>query len=1097
MKKIIILILLLIVRGSVDIATAQNNDPHLKRMVECVNDGDFDCAITEIPQIENWKFAMSSDSSWLDFPKTKAFVSSSQVAKLSAKQKDSLAFYFYSGWDKYLNVYYSQGKYDKAIEGQDCSAFVQETLVGKNHKYYADATMNCAILYTENGDYTKGEEKYLESLELLKRIDGERSLPYLRCLSNLGDFYHTIGNYSKAIEFSVNALNLKKVVLGPLHPSYATSLQNVAILYEDKGDFFTAEQYYLEALQIYRETSEEHKSANCASILRNLGNVYSEIGNNDKAERCYQDALRTYQSLPNHINSDYALLLNSIGIFYFDGGDYGKAEQFYLEALEVFKQVLGESHPYYAASLMNIGNFYDATNDFASAEMCYLYALDVIKKAWGEKNYHYAQVLKNIGDFYARKHESQKAEKYLFEALDIAISIYGENSPSTVIFYNSIADFYYYTHDFVLSENYYMKSLTICRDVYGEKHSSVANIYTCLAHLYYLTGDDPKTKEYYLKTLDLQKQVVGVTHQTYSKTLGGYGLFCLRSRDYAEAERVYREAQKIDRANFIQSLGFMTEGQRANYWTTMHENYLSIYPGFCFLYYKQNPSITTFAYDNELFVKGVLLQSSNAIRYSILESGNSELIQQWKELNALIDQISSLQQEDSVTEDLVTQMSQAARLEKEITRKSSVYRENMRQWNITWDSVRAVLKPMHVAIEYMSAPLNADSTMYCALLLRDTCSSPILIPLFEEKEIKEQKDAALSQTIWRKVLPYLNAGETVFFSPTGELHRIAMENLPYDSTRTMGDVYEMVRLSSTRELAMHRTPVHHSSATLYGGIYYQEMDSTTMREISEKYRPRDMTYETIFANDTTQRALPRYLPGTQTEIDSIQPILAERHISVQQHSKHDACEESVKSLSGKKQNIIHLATHGFFWEDTTQSADPMERCGLLFAGAATALSGHNERLAEGVDDGILTAKEISLLDLRDADVVVLSACETALGDITGEGVFGLQRAFKMAGARTILMALWKVNDDATRMLMTAFYRNYSQGQTKRAAFRNAQQEVRNYTRIETRTVDNVVSSTGKDKMHKGQSVSAPTTVETITTQPYKDPYFWAGFILLD
>ncbi len=1093
MKKIILIISLLIVCGSMGIASAQNNDEHLNRMVECVNAGDFDCAITEIPQIENWTFVMSPDSSWLDFSQTMAFVCSSQVARLNTKQKDSFAFYFYSGWGKYLNVYYSQGKYDKAVEGQNLSAFVQETLVGKNHKYYADATMNCAILYTGIGDYLKGEEKYLEALDVYKQVDGERSLHYLRCLSNLGDFYHTIGNYSKAIEFSVNALNIKKEVLGPLHPSYATSLQNVANLYEDKGDLSTAEQYYLEALQIYTETSEEN-STDCASILHNLGNVYSKMDKHDKAEQCYQDALLIHQSLPNHINADYGLLLNAMGLFYFDGGDYGKAEQFYLEAVEVFKQVLGESHPYLAASIMNLGNFYDATHDFASAEMCYLYALDVIKNAWGEKNYHYAQVLKNLGDFYDRRHDSQKAEKYLFAALDIAISIYGENSPSTVTFYNSIAGFYYYTRDFVQSEHYYMKALTICREAYGENHSTVAYIYTCLAHLYYLTGDDQKTKEYYLKTLDLQKQVVGVTHQTYSETLGGYGLFCLRSHNYAEAERVYREAQQIDRAKFIQSLGFMTEGQRANYWTTMHENYLSIYPGFCYLYHKQNPSITTFSYDNELFVKGVLLQSSNAIRYSILESGNSELIQQWKELNALIDQISSLQQEDSITEVLVTQMSQAERLEKEITRKSATYRENMRQWTITWDSVRAVLKPGHVAIEYMSAPLNDDSTMYCALLLRDTCSYPIMIPLFEEKEIKGLKDADLSQKIWHNVLPYMNAGETVFFSPTGVLHQIAIENLPYDETRTMGDVYEMVRLSSTRELAMHRTPVKHSSATLYGGIYYQEIDSVTMRQISEQYRTRDMSYEPALANDTTQRALPKYLPGTQKEIDSIQPILTKRHIEVKLHSKRDACEESVKALSGKKQNIIHLATHGFFWQNTTQSTDPMERCGLLFAGANTALSGHNERLAAGVDDGILTAKEISLLDLRDADVVVLSACETALGDITGEGVFGLQRAFKMAGARTILMALWKVNDDATRMLMTAFYRNYSKGQTKRAAFRNAQQEVRTFTRTETRQVENA-SATGKDKMRKGQS--SPITTETITTQPYKDPYYWAGFILLD
>jgi CHAT domain-containing protein len=141
------------------------------------------------------------------------------------------------------------------------------------------------------------------------------------------------------------------------------------------------------------------------------------------------------------------------------------------------------------------------------------------------------------------------------------------------------------------------------------------------------------------------------------------------------------------------------------------------------------------------------------------------------------------------------------------------------------------------------------------------------------------------------------------------------------------------------------------------------------------------------------------------------------------------------------------------------SINPLTRCGLLFAGSNIALSGHSSELPEGVQDGILTAKEISLMDLRDADLVVLSACETAKGDITSEGVFGLQRAFKMAGVQTIIMSLWKVNDQATQLLMTEFYNNWiGKHQSKREAFRNAQNAVR--------------------------------------TQ-YEEPEYWAGFIMLD
>lgn len=192
-------------------------------------------------------------------------------------------------------------------------------------------------------------------------------------------------------------------------------------------------------------------------------------------------------------------------------------------------------------------------------------------------------------------------------------------------------------------------------------------------------------------------------------------------------------------------------------------------------------------------------------------------------------------------------------------------------------------------------------------------------------------------------------------------------------------------------------------------------------------------------------------------------------------------EESFKWLSGARKNVLHIATHGFYWKDTDETSPvanlesflqlenmptiPAEdkmlsRNGLLFAGANVAL--RNGEVPDGRDDGILTALELSGLDFRGLDLVVLSACQTGLGEVTGEGVFGLQRGFKKAGAQTLMMSLWKVDDQATRLLMTEFYRNLLDGKSKRIAFNNAQQYLR--------TVEN-----GK----------------------YNLPRYWAAFILLD
>lgn len=527
-----------------------------------------------------------------------------------------------------------------------------------------------------------------------------------------------------------------------------------------------------------------------------------------------------------------------------------------------------------------------------------------------------------------------------------------------------------------------------------------------------------------------------------------------------------------------------------------------MFPNFTYRYQTEKPSVSSFAYDNELFVKGLLLTSSNFVRNSILESNDTTLINQWNELTSKKQQIIVLEEKDPQSEYLEQVRNEAEQLEKEVTKSSAAFRQSREQWNITWDSVRNHLSKNTAAIEYMVAPLNEDSTMYCALLLRNNSKYPELIPLFEEKEALSLVNTSnesytnntysyeisegdttgnglkLSNLVWGKILPHIKPGETIYFAPSGLLHQLAIENLPHDANHTMSDKYNMVRLSSTREIVLHKEDPKHTSATLYGGIQY-DMSGNELLAESKQYSQSDLLASRGLEDNSLDRGNIKELPGSKTEVENISRLLCENHLSAQLFTSTTANEESFKALSGQHRNIIHIATHGFYWSDSTAQkkdyfsqrmihwgddrpaphiSNPLDRCGLLFAGAQTAWSGHSADLPPGVQDGILTAKEISLLDLRDANLVVLSACETGQGEITGEGVFGLQRAFKQAGAQTIIMSLWKVRDDAAQLLMTEFYRNWLSGQAKREAFRNAQNTVRSQ---------------------------------------HKDPYFWAGFIMLD
>ncbi|MBQ1732287.1 MAG: CHAT domain-containing protein [Bacteroidales bacterium] len=368
--------------------------------------------------------------------------------------------------------------------------------------------------------------------------------------------------------------------------------------------------------------------------------------------------------------------------------------------------------------------------------------------------------------------------------------------------------------------------------------------------------------------------------------------------------------------------------------------------------------------------------------------------------------------------------------------------------------------------------------------------SPVFVPLFDESDIarllrgispakpevpkdddrgastvsaKRQgiyESTGLYRLVWQPLEKYFPENPRIYFAPSGTLHQIAVEYAPVDNDKTISDKYEVYRVSSTRFLAMDYMPRPLKNSVLYGGIFY-DSDTSTMKRESDRYSTRNTSTTSFFAlNRNEDRGSLNYLPGTKTEVENIIGKLKKSRVKAKLFEGTQANEESFKALSGSDIAVMHIATHGFFLpSDEKLSGDQsLIQSGLLLSGANYAWQ--NKPLPEGIEDGILTAKEISYMDLRRTDLVVLSACQTALGEITGEGVFGLQRGFKKAGARTIIMSLWPVDDNATLLMMTEFYTNLTSGMNKREAFLAAQNKVK-------------------------------------TTAGFENPRYWAAFIMLD
>ena len=903
-------------------------------------------------------------------------------------------------------------------------------------------------------------------------------------------------DYKAAEQYCVEALNIyNNISIDTLSMEYLQILSTLGNINIYKKNYSKAEALYLAAIKIQSSISSDN--IELAKLYSSLGLLYTHSGKYKLAEKYYFKALNICGSFSHMLISD---ILNYLGGLYVEKGDYKSAENTYLKSLKIQKEFQNNTQRY-ANTLVELGTMYGNMGDFERSKQNILDGLKVWKNNGCDRmdSINIAFALEKLGRIYQQNGECIKAEESMTESQSILNHVLDTSNIHSIRSKLNLAAYYSRKGEDSIALKLYLEYFEVMKSTFTESPKDYSAVLNNIAISYANLGLYECAEQYHIESLKISESIMGHSLPETAAYLSNLGWLYVLSKSYERAEQYFISAHQVHKNKYLSSLTYLGESQRKLYWNMFSGFFNNNCLQFVYRYHFTKPSISTFAYNNELFRKGLLLSSSDAIRRSVLESGDNTLIAQYNELTSIKQMVMTIEEKDPQSLSLKQLRHQADSLEKIITASSAAYRENQAMWQITWDSVQNHLSSNDVAIEYFSAPLSKDSTMYCALLLRQDSEYPELIPLFEEKEVSSYFSTSegnitnqtydfysngdpISQLVWSKILPYINEGETIYFAPSGLLHQLAIEYLPYDENSAMSDVYNMVRLSSTREIVLNKQNTEYTTATIYGGIAYDLEEDILLAE-SENYAKENLLASRSIENDTLNRGNVKYLPGTKKEAESINTLLKQNNISAKLYTTAQANEESVKVLSGKHSNILHIGTHGFTWTDSvakkqdyftqrmqlqtldgsnrfiTPTIDPLNRCGLLFAGANIALQGNSKNLPEGVQDGILTAKEISLMDLRDANLVVLSACETAKGDITSEGVFGLQRAFKMAGVQTIIMSLWKVNDQATQLLMTEFYNNWiGKHQSKRDAFRNAQNTVR------TR---------------------------------YEEPVYWAGFIMLD
>lgn len=614
----------------------------------------------------------------------------------------------------------------------------------------------------------------------------------------------------------------------------------------------------------------------------------------------------------------------------------------------------------------------------------------------------------------------------------------------------------------------------------------------------YSIGFEYKAVKCAEKACALKKDFFGSQSEIYLKSLLDL------SKLYAERLRG-KKSQEIHNWAFDSYVNLIkqefcsrSESERTMYWDIAHKYILKTLD----LAYKHNRnvcfnSMPSATFDALLLSKGLLLNTTSSFERFVNESGNEMAKKSLQYKKRLSEQAPDQNVLDSIDYSILKLL------------KDSCMEYQIPQLSIKWQQVQECLGEDDLAVEFFKNSVNE----YGAVLLRKSWKRPRLVKLGNyvridnrvtmlhhalQLKVLEHYTVDDAQNLWNiskgiwcdailKYFPFKDG--KVYFSADGELLVTGIEYLPIvcppkkknkendgaesDAIYCISDFYPMYRLSSMRELVLREKKQSGGTAAIYGGLEYDmsvaDMLADAKHQASDKENKLD---ETQTRHDRGARAAERgieYLPGTNVEANRVFSILKESETcSVEYlYTGIRGTEASFKALSGRDLRILHIATHGFFYgadDPAFKSFDlgnnPLARSGLFFSGAANKWFG--DPVPDGVEDGFLTSLEVANLDFQNVDMVVLSACETGRGKVAVDGVFGLQRGFKMACANSILMSLWKVDDQATCLLMEEFYRNLMCGKGKRESLSLAKQSVRSHS-------------------EKG----------------WDNPKYWAAFILLD
>ncbi|MDR7992905.1 CHAT domain-containing protein [Thermosynechococcus sp. TG252] len=780
--------------------------------------------------------------------------------------------------------------------------------------------------------------------------------------------------------------------------------------------------------------------------FQELANQIDQLREQGNMQAAIPLAERFVTLVENTLGSNHPLLaasLNELAKLHVEQGNYAAALPLYQRALTIYERAGGSDQPEVSATLNNLANLYRAQGNYDAALPVFQRALAIAEKTLGFNHPEVAVILNNIGLLYTEQKKRAAALPLYQRALRIFEQTLGEKSPYVATTLNNLAALYREQKNYADALPLYQRALQIREQTLPAGHPDIAASLNNLATLYFDQRNYAAALPLYQRALAIAQSRLGESHPHTAAALGNLAAVYWQQGNLTQTLALLQNVQEIEEKNLSQNLIVGSEDYKRNYLGTFQNStdailtlHLQSLP--------HNSEATALALTTILRRKGRLLdflsQNQARLRRQLAAPDQAKL-QQLTTLRTTIAKLVFASAKPAAFSQVQQLQAQANQLEAELSLRSASFRELTQP--VTIAAVQRAIPANAALIEfirYRPYDLGKQSfgePRYGVYVLRAT-GQPLGRDLGTAAEIDTQvrqtrlrladprlpkgevQRAAqvLAERVMTPIRPWIGNATHLLIAPDGELNTIPFQALVDAQGRYLVESYLITLLTSGRELLRLQS----------------QSESTAVPLIVA-----DPSFDHSFGNAAASPAVRSLdlrglafapLPGTAQEAQALRALLPQARLLVQ----GAATEAALKAAKSPK--ILHLATHGFFLAPSGNRdilENPLLRSGL-------ALAGFNQRQSgSDVDDGVLTALEVTGMNLSGTELVVLSACDTGRGDVVnGEGVYGLRRAFTLAGARSQVSTLWKVDDQVTRDIMVAFYQNLRRGMGRTEALRQVQ-----------------------------------------------------------